>query len=210
MKSLLEVLYDANRLKENAAEKAKSQYALLCSDAKGILSDKFKIFEPTNEDSDERNSEKVLDVFYSAVLGNNPKFSDLWEVVKFCLIFSHGNATVEGGFSINKSILVENQHEETIVSQRKVYDAIISAGGRKNILITNKMLISVRSARKRYEEKLERKRRNQSEEEKEKAKKRKLNTEIKQLEEERKILRIRCQVEEEKISHKIDFLQKNK
>lgn len=186
MKCLLEALYDANRLMDSTAEKAKSQYLLLCSEAKGVLNDKFKIFEPTNEDYDGRESEKKLDVFYSAILCNNLKFIDLWDVVKLCLIFSHGNADVEGGFSINKSILVENQHEETIVSQRKVYDAIISAGGRKNIVITNKMLTSVRSARRRYEEALETKRRNQSEEEKQKAEKRKLDSKIKQLEEEKK------------------------
>lgn len=47
------------------------------------------------------------------------------EVVKTSLIFYHDNASVQGGFSINKSILVEIQYEENLIAQRKGYDLII-------------------------------------------------------------------------------------
>ena len=52
----------------------------------------------------------------------------LWTVVKLVLVLSHGNASVEGGFSVNKELLIENMHEETAVAQRVVYDAILIAG----------------------------------------------------------------------------------
>jgi len=40
------------------------------------------------------------------------------------LILSHGNAAVESGFSVKKKLIVENMEEETIVTQRVVFDAV--------------------------------------------------------------------------------------
>ena len=37
---------------------------------------------------------------------------------------SHGNASVERGFSVNESILVENMSERSLIGQRLVIDAI--------------------------------------------------------------------------------------
>ena len=45
------------------------------------------------------------------------------------LILSHGQATVERGFSINSAFVVENLKEESVVSQRIVFDAIAAEGG---------------------------------------------------------------------------------
>jgi hypothetical protein len=49
-------------------------------------------------------------------------------VIRLILTLSHGNATVESGFSINKAVLVENMLEELVIAQRVVYDAIQAAG----------------------------------------------------------------------------------
>jgi len=62
-----------------------------------------------------------LDKFYSDLLANNVNKQYLWTVVKLVLVLSHGNASVEGGFSVNKELLIENMLEDTIVSQRVVY-----------------------------------------------------------------------------------------
>jgi len=40
--------------------------------------------------------------------------------VKLVLVLSHGNDSVEEGFSVNKELLIENMLEETVVSQRIV------------------------------------------------------------------------------------------
>jgi len=69
-----------------------------------------------------------LDKFYSDLLINNVNKHHLWTVVKLVLVLSHGNASVERGFSVNKELLMENVLEETVVSQRIVYDAILTAG----------------------------------------------------------------------------------
>jgi len=40
------------------------------------------------------------------------------------LMLSHGQASVESGFSVNEELLIENMEEETIVAQRIVFDAV--------------------------------------------------------------------------------------
>ena len=53
--------------------------------------------------------------------------------MKCIFVLSHRNASVESGFSINSGILVENLHEESVVAQRQVYDAVLDAGGRHSM-----------------------------------------------------------------------------
>ena len=45
---------------------------------------------------------------YTGLLSNSLSYLEVWEVVKKCVILSHGTARVEGGFSITNSILQEN------------------------------------------------------------------------------------------------------
>ncbi|KAG0423629.1 hypothetical protein HPB47_000599, partial [Ixodes persulcatus] len=71
------------------------------------------------------------------VCGSN---KDLFAFVKLILSLSHGNASVERGFSINKDCLVENQKEQSLVAQRIVYDAVSSAGGVASVQLTKRML----------------------------------------------------------------------
>ena len=71
------------------------------------------------------NREQRLDLFYADILACHDKMQDSWTMVKIILC---GNAAVEGGFSINKELLIDNMTEETIVSQRVVFDAIHAAG----------------------------------------------------------------------------------
>lgn len=56
------------------------------------------------------------------------------------LITFHGNASVERTFSYNKGFLVKNQHEDSLIALRNVYDAIRTTGGFKNVEITNNMI----------------------------------------------------------------------
>jgi len=42
-------------------------------------------------------------------------YPTVWPVVAMALLLSHGQATVERGFSINKELAVENQQELTLV-----------------------------------------------------------------------------------------------
>ena len=96
------------------------------------------------------------------MLGNNTEASELFSVVKMILILSHGNATVESGFSVNGSILVENLHEQSVVAQRLAYDSVTAAGGITSVNIDKSMMNYVRSSRGRYMDELKRKRDEQS------------------------------------------------
>ena len=65
-----------------------------------------------------------LDDFHSKNIGQRAEYKDLFSVVKIVLTLSHGNAFVESGFSVNEDMLVENLQEESLISQRQVYDVI--------------------------------------------------------------------------------------
>lgn len=62
-------------------------------------------------------------------LGTKPSLSRVWNVVKILLVLSHGQASVERGFSINKELIVENQRERSLVAQRLIVDHVRSVGG---------------------------------------------------------------------------------
>ena len=51
----------------------------------------------------------------------------LWTGVQLALLL-HGNASVEGGFSVDKKLRIENMLEETVVAQRVMYYTISTAG----------------------------------------------------------------------------------
>nr|CAD7428455.1 unnamed protein product [Timema monikensis] len=168
---LLEELNHANIINDVLAENAKKEYLHFCNLKKSELQE---IFRPCDQFSDEVG----LDTIYGSFLIGEANYKHLWEVIKICLVLSHGNATVEGGFSVNKSLLVENMHEKTVIAQRHIHDEIQEAGGIKNIHISKKMLDYVRGARKRYHEYLEMKKQERSEEGKTKAEKRKLDIQV--------------------------------
>ena len=61
------------------------------------------------------------DVFYAKLLAIDEKQGPLWKVIKMVLTLSHGNASVESGFSLNKELLISNMEEETIVPRGSVF-----------------------------------------------------------------------------------------
>ncbi|KAG8192189.1 hypothetical protein JTE90_009953 [Oedothorax gibbosus] len=83
-------------------------------------------------------SEKYpLDVFWGKVMlltdehSGKLKYKNLSKLIKSCLSIYHGNADVERGFSLNNNIVSDNRcslAESTIVSIRRVQDAIIMKG----------------------------------------------------------------------------------
>ena len=67
------------------------------------------------------------------------------------LIISHGQASVERGFSINQQVEIDNLDESSFVAQRLICDHVNSVGGIKNIDHNNKKLLaSASSARQKY------------------------------------------------------------
>ena len=54
-----------------------------------------------------------LDDFQCSLLGHDENYNDLFKVLKIAKIFSHGNAQVESGFSVNSDLVVENLPKES-------------------------------------------------------------------------------------------------
>ena len=59
----------------------------------------------------------------------------------------HGNASLEHGFSVNKEILVGNLVQESLLVQRRLYDAISNLGGIEKVSVTKSMIHASKSKR---------------------------------------------------------------
>jgi hypothetical protein len=123
-------------------------------------------------------------------------------------ILSHGNATVESGFSVNEDILVENLHEESLVAQRIVYDPIQSVGSVSSVVVDNALLTYVRGSHARYQTALEQKRKAQSDLDKHTAAKKRAAEQIKELQAKKASLVQTATAEATKIEVEIAELKK--
>ena len=57
-----------------------------------------------------------VDEFYVTIFSDILNFLVLEEVVKLCIILSHGNARVESGFSVNELLLDVNMKNQSLVA----------------------------------------------------------------------------------------------
>jgi len=138
MKDLLQIVHELGHMSSAEADDAITTF----SELRGLAQTKYKkLF--ANFDRTDQN----LDVFYSKILACDGKQAALWKVVRMVLTLSHGQASVESGFSINKELLIENMEEETIVAQRIVFDAVrLSDMDVTKIDISQKMMACVRQS----------------------------------------------------------------
>ena len=83
----------------------------------------FATFNPSGSSAQQRDR---VDSLFCDTMSQNPSYKQLWTVVKQLLFLSHGQATVEHGFSINKEIEVENMAESTFAAKRMVCDHVHS------------------------------------------------------------------------------------
>ena len=166
--NLLVQLFHVDRIISSiAAEKAEKQYNQLINNSDFLEeASKFNI-----------NDDRV-DEFYSGILDSSVTL-DLENVVRLVLILSHGNAKVESGFSINNDILPENMLEESIVSQRIVYEGVHKAGSAEDVEITPEMLKAVKASHRTYKAAHEEKQKRQSDGQKRQLMKRKVTLELK-------------------------------
>ena len=73
---------------------------------------------------------KTVDEVLFNKVANNPKYVRLWEFMKkMFIVISHGQATVEHGFSENKMALETNMEEKTLIARRTIKDYIRYLGG---------------------------------------------------------------------------------
>ncbi|KAL3045305.1 hypothetical protein OYC64_013549 [Pagothenia borchgrevinki] len=83
--------------------------------------------------------EQRLDVFLHEALSTYP------ELRRFCqglLLLSHGQATVEREFSVNKEVETVNLLEESLEAQRLICDQVKVCGGVLKVPLTKELLAS--------------------------------------------------------------------
>ena len=89
------------------------------------------------------------------------KYSNVSFVIKLLLTLNHGQASVERGFSNNKSILKTNMSSQTIISKRLIKDHILANRLKTNTIEISKPIIKAfRNAHAVYKAKLEEERKN--------------------------------------------------
>ena len=137
---VLHKLSDLHQVRDADCDAIQQQFRSFVNEVVLANSTTFKDFNPDNE---------RLDTFLAVYL-KCTQYEKLWMVTKKLLILSHGQATVERGFSINSHVAVENLKEESLVAQRIVHDAITTAGGVCQMPVTKSMLSYAQGARQRY------------------------------------------------------------
>ena len=97
-----------------------------------------------------------LNEFFTQFLNMNPKYTSLNTVCISIFVISHGQASVERGFNINKEMLVENMKELSLVRLRMVYDEIKASGYKSyNFPISNGIVVASKQASSKYKIELE-------------------------------------------------------
>ena len=111
-KRVLHKLVDFHQVNEPDYDLIGWQFAVYMAEVVSQNDSEFKEISP---DTDR------LDTFFYKNMEGPLHFSKLWPVIKKLLILSHGQATVEHGFSINTQLLVENLKADSFVSQLEAY-----------------------------------------------------------------------------------------
>ena len=109
------------------------------------VEEKKDIFVKFNKETDRVNA------FIRQFLLDTNKFIMLQKVLKMLMILSHGQATVEGGFSVNGKFFIENLDTGRLIARRHIHDHMGSYDLEAHYLdVTREFLDSVSSARKSY------------------------------------------------------------
>lgn len=171
----LDIFVQNNWLSGSQADRVKSSFDSVC---------KGPLFDETVSSFTIENHR--LDDFWLDVIPKTAEFTELRSFLKMILILSHGNAFSERGFSVNKEVLIDNLCEESLIAQRRVYDALLYHGGVQKIEITKSLLHAARNAHNFYQEALKKKKAEQDAKSRQKAEKRKSSEKLKELEKRKK------------------------
>ncbi|KAK9976445.1 hypothetical protein ABG768_021650 [Culter alburnus] len=129
-----------------------------------------------------------LDVFlHSKLCTSHP------DLLKFCqsvLLLSHGQATVERGFSVNKEVETCNLLDESLEALRLICDKVIGCGGILKVPLTKELLASAASARSHYRLYLENERKKESATQE--LKRKAAEKELEDLRNQRRVLSVVC------------------
>ena len=169
-KYLLHHLMDFKIVSPTFAEKVLLQYCDMINDSNTTEKEKFAKFNSTDD---------WLDKFYFDTLTD--LHPELKKLIKLILTLSHGQASIERVFNVNKFIDHVNMEENSFISRKLIIDHMKQKGLQPDTVIMKSSLIkSVKAASKRYDIYLE-ERRSEKKEGQESKQKQILQCEIDQL-----------------------------
>ncbi|ROL42292.1 Extracellular calcium-sensing receptor [Anabarilius grahami] len=148
LRRTLAYLVDQGRINEQDCDKIIQQYAHFLDD---VLQKNHSAFADFNSLSDR------VDTLLYTCMSKEKELQKLWKMCHQLLLLSHGQGTVERGFSVNRKIEVENLVEDTYRAQRMTVDHLRIVGGIENVAVDKEFLLSVSCARQRYIASLEEK-----------------------------------------------------
>ena len=135
MEKLLRVLTDGHQVDDSMCDKVLYQFQEFMRGAAMELSEFNK-------------KEDRLDLFFKEKV--EKEYPLLWSVISKVLLLSHGQASVERGFSLNKNASTDNQSERSLIARRVVKDNIIACGGVLKVELSKVMMNDMRKSRSRY------------------------------------------------------------
>ena len=110
--SLVEKLYNLNRISSKHANEPEKEIFQLVSSAQNKRKDAFLSFD---------EKKYRLDSFFVDLMHGNARYRKCWTIFKIVFSLSHGQADVERGFSVNKELLVENLQQTNFSYHSKAH-----------------------------------------------------------------------------------------
>ena len=99
----------------------------------------------------DRNKTRLDDFYFNGDIDMR-NYPEMANMVKCVLALSHGQAGVERSFSLRTGLLEDNMEADSLNARRIVKDHMLSNGLKaETIVIENKLLLSVKGARMKYE-----------------------------------------------------------
>ena len=146
MKRLLRYLVKSKILNEPQSDLALRQYHSFRRDDYEINADKIASFI--------KNKDRLDNLYFNQL--HIDKYKELASVLKILFTISHGQASVERGFSLNKAILKDNIEQMSVISQRLIKDHLIMRNVKPHTIeISNQLILDVKSSRMKYKSYLE-------------------------------------------------------
>lgn len=154
----LDILCEAGRVKAENCDHVKRQYSKFCEQLVEMEDDSaFSNFDHKLE------CHRIDSILYQH-LNNQSDLQLLWKMIQQILLLSHGQATVERGFSVKKELTVQNLQKEGLKARRHIQQAVKRAGGVTAVPITKELLSYASSAYSKYQAFLEHQKRERGQE----------------------------------------------
>lgn len=180
LQTLLSILVENKWIDGPTADQAAREFSNFVSQPSA--SDRLKSFDRLSDRADH---------FWRDFFGRSSPELRILKVMKMVLVISHGNSSLERGFSVNKEDLIDNMANETLVARRLVYDSVKTIVGPnvQDLVIDKSLIHSTKNARSRYMEEISRKKAEDEERQLKLKKKRQVELQIMELEAKRAKLR---------------------